>query len=379
MRIRSRLVLTAFLFPAALAAQKTWIVDASNGTGTNFTDLPAAFKVVADGDRVIVRKGRYTAGTLNKAIRLVAEPEAVVPIRQSEFLITGIGAGKTCAIYGLVFVSGGLLSKTVRVIDNDGMVVLSNVVIDLQGSWGGLQVTRSKGLTLTDSTVRPQLVVEDTEVSAARCLFGPNGNSPSLVGILAYNSRLDFAQCSAQGFNAISFQTSTEAIRARGSSLVFRGDANSKYLGGTHDSKPSSPSITGHKDSTLVVDPAVVLSPAPVNMASITKRKLPALYIAGGKLGGNLDVELFSPANHAYAVGVALPAAPFDLFSGRHWLDLRTEILLVLGKQGNTGFARHRYTVPSSPAFRGLTLGFQALTDSGTALTLTNPVVPMLH
>jgi hypothetical protein len=53
--------------------------------------------------------------------------------------------------------------------------------------------------------------------------------------------------------------------------------------------------------------------------------------------------------------------------------------VFVLGKQGNTGFARHRYKVPGSPTFRGLTLGFQALTDSGTAYTLTNPVIPILH
>lgn len=36
-----------------------WIVDAANGPGTNFTDLPAAIQAAASGDTVLVRSGTY--------------------------------------------------------------------------------------------------------------------------------------------------------------------------------------------------------------------------------------------------------------------------------------------------------------------------------
>jgi hypothetical protein len=39
----------------------TWIVDAANGPGTNFIDLPAAVAAAVSGDTIIVRPGSYTA------------------------------------------------------------------------------------------------------------------------------------------------------------------------------------------------------------------------------------------------------------------------------------------------------------------------------
>ena len=37
-----------------------WIVDAANGPGTNFLDLPPAVAAAASGDTIIVRAGSYT-------------------------------------------------------------------------------------------------------------------------------------------------------------------------------------------------------------------------------------------------------------------------------------------------------------------------------
>ena len=46
---------------AVLALPTVWIVDANNGPGTNFTDLPAAIATAQNGDTIIVRAGSYTA------------------------------------------------------------------------------------------------------------------------------------------------------------------------------------------------------------------------------------------------------------------------------------------------------------------------------
>ncbi len=54
-------------------AQKTWIVDAFNGPGTHFTDLPPAVQAAAPGDHVVVRTsapgGTYTAPMIARGSR----------------------------------------------------------------------------------------------------------------------------------------------------------------------------------------------------------------------------------------------------------------------------------------------------------------------
>ena len=365
------------LVPAALTAQKAWVVDANNGVGTHFTDLPAAFAAVGHGDHVLVRAGSYTPGRLDKAVRLLAEPGAIVAINRTDFLITGIGAGQVCVVHGLQFQGGYLTNASVRVQDNTGLIVFANVRVELRGGQG-LYVQRTTAVTLTDTIVRPQLTVEESELAATRSYFGPFPTGPVTVGVFAYKARLDLTHCIAVGFNGFAHAPGTPAMRVAATSIVIRGDANGGYIGGTYGSQTWSPSITGNNDSTLIVDPAVVLSPAPQKMLSITKKKLAALCARGGKLGGTLDLDLFSQATHAYALAVALPTTPFDLPFGRQWLDLPSEIILVFGVQGATGFTRHSYPVPSSTTFRGLALGFQTLSGASAAFELTNPVMLVL-
>jgi len=61
------------LLPASLAAQ-VYIVDANNGPGTNFTDLPQAIAAVPDGATLRVRSGKYTPFTVSgKGLTVLAE------------------------------------------------------------------------------------------------------------------------------------------------------------------------------------------------------------------------------------------------------------------------------------------------------------------
>ena len=45
----------------------TWIVYAANGRGTSFTDIPPALAAAQNGDKIVVRSGRYLGGTIDGA------------------------------------------------------------------------------------------------------------------------------------------------------------------------------------------------------------------------------------------------------------------------------------------------------------------------
>ena len=76
------------VFLAPLHAQKTYIVDQSNGTGAHFTNLVAAIKATAHGDLLELRKGIYTGpNSLSKALTFQGTTGVVIrsPLVQGFF------------------------------------------------------------------------------------------------------------------------------------------------------------------------------------------------------------------------------------------------------------------------------------------------------
>src|SRR6185436_11478551 len=72
----------------------TWIVDQSNGPGTNFTNLPQAVLAASSGDTIIVRAGTYT------------------PFNVTGKALTILGAGSASTIVSLPLPSGTLYPQT---------------------------------------------------------------------------------------------------------------------------------------------------------------------------------------------------------------------------------------------------------------------------
>jgi len=102
---RTILLLIAVLGLNALATsqRQTWIVDAANGAGANFTDLPAALAdpAVQDGDLLLMRPGVYNGTTTSKAVSIVGEPNAYLGYLVAPLVIDQISAGKDFMVSGL--------------------------------------------------------------------------------------------------------------------------------------------------------------------------------------------------------------------------------------------------------------------------------------
>ena len=93
-----RLALAVLLVaPAQAAAQTTWIVDAANGPGANFTTIPAAVRAASAGDTILVRPASagYAGATISKGIYLLGEGQAGLT---SELRITGVPLSQAVAI-----------------------------------------------------------------------------------------------------------------------------------------------------------------------------------------------------------------------------------------------------------------------------------------
>lgn len=97
--------MTALLASAA-SAQSTWIVDASNGPGTHFLDLPPALAKAVDNDIILVRPGVYTADATSKGLKVIGVPAAdgQMPKLQGRFLVDRLAAEKTFVLSGFASV-----------------------------------------------------------------------------------------------------------------------------------------------------------------------------------------------------------------------------------------------------------------------------------
>lgn len=112
------------LISSALA-QRTWIVDAANGAGTDFTDLPAAEAAAVPGDTLLVRSGTYSPFTTSKGLTVIGVRGQTVIRWTNAFEILRVAnlpSGQTFAAYGLVLENQGLNIGALSLSGNAGHV-----------------------------------------------------------------------------------------------------------------------------------------------------------------------------------------------------------------------------------------------------------------
>jgi hypothetical protein len=279
-----RALALGLLVPAA-TAQTTWIVDSAGGAGVDFTDLPAAFAAVSDGDTVAVRAGAYTPGTLRHAILLVGEAGVVVTQSSNTPLtVEDIGAGRICSIRALEFAGTAALPNLagLRLANCAGVVTIDDISIATPTTLGGLHIDSCAAVTINGSTIRPAVRVTDSNVSISDSAVLPNALSTN--GLLAIGSRIELSQCVVHGSSGGGHAPAGDGIRASDSLLTIRGDRASEIRGGPIVFGPYvATSIRATGITTLLIDPDVTLSHPPIGLTAIESRDLPSLSVDGGQ------------------------------------------------------------------------------------------------
>lgn len=175
-----------------------WIVDAANGPGTNFTDLPPAVAAAQSGDTILIRAGTYSPFSVTgKAltIRGAGAVSAVVSHAASQQTsIASVPAGSPFYVSGVAFTPVG-------------------------GAWSGTPTLGAVGAS-TD------LVLADVTVTG----FGPTTGAATAALHLSSGAVVHASRCTFTG--GFSYDGSGGAGAVVGSGCKLAADASSFNGGG---------------------------------------------------------------------------------------------------------------------------------------------------
>jgi hypothetical protein len=191
--MRSLLSLVGLL--AVPAPAQVFVVDAANGAGAHFTDLPAAVAAVPDWATLRVRAGNYTPFTCTgKGLRILGEG-AVTLAAAGDVVLAATRRDQVLLLRDLTLPRTG----SVRVTDTQGPVILE-------------RCHRDPTLALLQP-VEDVVALRAAQVQLLHCDFGrrllPNGLPPPALH--ATDSELHLAGCSIDGNDGTSPAFGTRA------------------------------------------------------------------------------------------------------------------------------------------------------------------------
>lgn len=192
----------SLLVLASLAPAQTFVVDASNGAGTHFLDIPPAVAAVPDGAVLRIRAGVYSAFTIaNKSLTLVGASRTTVRVRG--IAIGPLGSAQKVVVEDVGLPAGAFDSWAVRVQGAQGHVHLQSLLVPASPFAGPplreVVVTDSRDVHLHDLQGEAPAPPVDARITGScveihRCAFTgrvqPTAGAPGLSALRAAASRL---------------------------------------------------------------------------------------------------------------------------------------------------------------------------------------------
>lgn len=142
-------------------AQTTWVVDAAQGPGWNFTDIPSAVTAASDGDIIRIRAGSYSwFSVTNKGLRIIGDGSASVVIGGAGTVtLQGTSANQKLWLQGMRFaMTSATFPPTVNVLSTRGEVVLRDLDFGVAAGpgparWSRLVLRSCAQVHLMDSSI----------------------------------------------------------------------------------------------------------------------------------------------------------------------------------------------------------------------------------
>lgn len=374
---------------APFAAAQTFVVDAANGPGTHFTDLPTAVAAVPDGATLVLRAGAYGPIVLQgKGLTVVGGAGVMLNgILSPAVDVRGLAAHQSFALRGAAM--GWALQGPAQVsfTNNAGRVLLEEFRFDYRtspylGSFGAALPGAIVAVNCAQVVLRRCTIVGSNAVSATgsavdldSCALQGSGSTtvvyhnPVHAGspaLYLQGSEVRVASCSLQGGpGALPNAMPSPAIVATQSSV---------QLGGTTSVRGGQPFVTAgpvaavQGSGALVRDPLVSLATsggAPIFAGSITDsvQPWPAVVSTGGRLGQPMTATVEGAYGELCLLCVSLPGAPSSVpgVAGSVWLDSARLQLVALGTQAAATRVTFTAMMPSATVLVGRPRAWQAV------------------
>jgi hypothetical protein len=355
-----------------LLAQRTWIVDAAGGPGSDFRSLATAAQAAADGDRIHCRPGRYgtTVQIDRKSLTLEGEAGAVLVGQSPLFLalqVTNLQSHQYVRITGFQGQREPGGRARLILLQCAGAIVVDS----FDGSQPDaveVSIDRCAQVTLVDTALNGILDASSSQLVAVRCAFAGTLGLPFLSFVRVSGSQVVFAECT---FDNPSIPKLGALIATFGSTVVVAGPSRIRSQLG---------SAVHATDSTLVLDDRAVLIPDRINTnGPVIRLRVPTTYVTPLSVGGLSTVSVLGDPGDQAVFAIGAPGTGQPTPFGPTWLAAGTEVLLgplALDAQGRWAGV---LPVPAVPALQYLPVAFQGVVSSPTRTMMTTPVVRVIR
>lgn len=403
-------LLVALFFAASVSAQASFVVDASSGPGSQFTDIQTAVLAVPSGSVLVVRAGSYSPVLIDgKGLTILCDAGAAIApppfffatgpfltVRNTQpnqvVAVSGLGFGPVGAQFhdgilvqnamGLVVLDGqgATVQPTVSPTVTNGaslkITTSSQVVIRDYELQGGLQSSGGGGAPL------PQFgcVVDSSSVVFESCrLRGSNslGASDQIrfgkAALVATTSRIELVATSVTGGNGLSTTglfgplqlLADPAVLATNAQLVARGAAAHAIAGGIAPAAGAQPlvqlgAISG--TGSLRIDPVIPVTGAVAASVLVTTAPNARLTSNVPALGGVAAATCTAVSGSlvVVAIGEPAPASTVPGLPDPLWLGAANSFVVDFGVASAAGEFAVAVPLPGQPGLRGITLVWQA-------------------
>ncbi len=402
--MRTQSLIALFLL-ASVSAQASFVVDASAGSGSQFTGIQAAVQAVPSGSVLIVRAGSYSPVLIDgKGLTILCDAGAVIAppmfLANGPFLtVRNTQPSQVVAVSGLGFGPVGAQFHDGILVENAmGLVVLDGQGATVQpfspGLVATLRITNSSQVVIRDYELRggeqlnpggapfPRFgcVVVGSSVVFESCrLRGSDsfGASDQLrsgkAALVATNSRIELVATSVWGGNGVATTglsgplqlLADPAAIASNAQLVVRGTAVQAIAGGIAPATATQPlvqldAISG--TGSLRIDPAIPVTGAVAASVLVTTAPNARLTSNVPALGGVAAATCTGASGSLIVVALGEPslASPFPGLSDPLWLGASNSFVVDFGVASAAGEFAVAVPLPGQTGLRGIAFVWQA-------------------
>ena len=385
----------ALLTALGAAQGRIWVVDSTNGPGTDFTTLAPAIAAVGDGETIIVRSGTYAG------VRRFATSRSFSLIGTGSPLILGVGTSpqdsalgidlnggpqQRISISGLMFAAYGTpvvfanLNSPRSVIHAEDLAIAfmpsPNSVSQGAGMSvsGGLATLRAINSNAPVYLMSCTAYAQNVTVQALNLASVGNTVRPAFAALVCQSASAQFYACRFQAGSSLGSTNPFAADPAPGavvaaaqlhfgaSCYVSADPAPPNQLPGRpvfHGILQPFTTVTHDATATFVPSPQGIVFGSYVSSGVDYRTHLTH---GPGTLGGTLVSVIQGMPGHPVALYCNVSINPLSLWGNMVLLDLASAVPLGVGTFDASGRASYTLPLPNDPRYRGTVLELQGFT-----------------